>query len=416
MISTPNRSVVVGGGIVGLATAVAMAGRGDPPIVLEAEARLAAHQTGHNSGVIHSGLYYKPGSAKARTCRAGLEAMYRFCADEGIPHRRCGKLVVAVSQDELPRLAALEERGRANGVSLRRLGPEEITELEPEIAGIAGLWIPETGIVNYSLVAEALARRLASQGGEVRLGHRVLSVTRERGEMVLGTNRGEIRASRLVNCAGLQSDRIARLAGLSPEVRIVPFRGEYYTLRPERAHLVRGLVYPVPDPLLPFLGVHFTRGIDDVVEAGPNAVLALKREGYSRRDVSFKDLADLASFPGFWRMAKAQWRNGLDETRRSLSKTRFLASLQRLLPALTESDIAPGGSGVRAQAVGRDGRLLEDFCFLEAPGMLHVLNAPSPAATASLAIGLEVADRILGPRSSASHGRADATTRRMMVV
>jgi len=416
MISTPNRSVVVGGGIVGLATAVAMAGRGDPPIVLEAEARLAAHQTGHNSGVIHSGLYYKPGSAKARTCRAGLEAMYRFCADEGIPHRRCGKLVVAVSQDELPRLAALEERGRANGVSLRRLGPEEITELEPEIAGIAGLWIPETGIVNYSLVAEALARRLASHGGEVRLGHRVLSVTRERGEMVLGTNRGEIRASRLVNCAGLQSDRIARLAGLSPEVRIVPFRGEYYTLRPERAHLVRGLVYPVPDPLLPFLGVHFTRGIDDVVEAGPNAVLALKREGYSRRDVSFKDLADLASFPGFWRMAKAQWRNGLDETRRSLSKTRFLASLQRLLPALTESDIAPGGSGVRAQAVGRDGRLLDDFCFLEAPGMLHVLNAPSPAATASLAIGLEVADRILGPRSSASHGRADATTRRMMVV
>jgi L-2-hydroxyglutarate oxidase len=393
-----------------------MADRGDPPIVLEAEARLAAHQTGHNSGVIHSGLYYKPGSAKARTCRAGLEAMYRFCADEGIPHRRCGKLVVAVSQDELPRLAALEERGRANGVSLRRLGPEEITELEPEIAGIAGLWIPETGIVNYSLVAEALARRLASYGGEVRLGHRVLSVTRERGEMVLGTNRGEIRASRLVNCAGLQSDRIARLAGLSPEVRIVPFRGEYYTLRPERAHLVRGLVYPVPDPLLPFLGVHFTRGIDDVVEAGPNAVLALKREGYSRRDVSFKDLADLASFPGFWRMAKAQWRNGLDETRRSLSKTRFLASLQRLLPALTESDIAPGGSGVRAQAVGRDGRLLDDFCFLEAPGMLHVLNAPSPAATASLAIGLEVADRILGPRSSASYGRADATTRRMMVV
>jgi L-2-hydroxyglutarate oxidase len=416
MISTPNRSVVVGGGIVGLATAVAMAERGHPPIVLEAETRLAAHQTGHNSGVIHSGLYYKPGSAKARTCRAGLEAMYRFCEDEGIPHRRCGKLVVAVSKDELPRLATLEERGRANGVSLRRIGPEEITELEPEIAGIAGLWIPETGIVNYSLVTEALARRLASYGGEVRLGHRVLSITRDRGELVLETNHGEIRASRLVNCAGLQSDRVARLAGLEPGVRIVPFRGEYYTLRPERAHLVRGLVYPVPDPLLPFLGVHFTRGIDDVVEAGPNAVLALKREGYSRRDVSLKDVADLALFPGFWRMAKAQWRNGLDETRRSLSKARFLASLQRLLPALTESDIAPGGSGVRAQAVGRDGRLLDDFCFLDAPGMLHVLNAPSPAATASLAIGREVADRILGPRSSASQGRADATTRRLMVV
>jgi L-2-hydroxyglutarate oxidase len=410
MESMANRSVVVGGGIVGLATAVAMAERGYPPIVLEAENRLAAHQTGHNSGVIHSGLYYKPGSLKARTCRAGLKAMYRFCSEEGVPIRRCGKLVVAVSEDERSRLATLEERGRANGVNLRRLGPEELKEHEPEVAGLAGLWIPETGVVNYSLVTEALARRLIRLGGEVRLGHRVLLVTRDGRNLVVKTTRGEVRVPRLVNCAGLQSDRVARLAGVEPGIRIVPFRGEYYTLRPERANIVRGLIYPVPDPDLPFLGVHFTRGIDDVVEAGPNAVLALKREGYSRRDISLKDMTDLALFPGFWRMGRAQWRNGLDEVRRSLSKARFLASLQKLVPALNEGDIVAGGSGVRAQAVGRDGRLIDDFHIQAAPGMVHVLNAPSPAATASLAIGKEVANRILGEGTKGSSGRPDATT------
>jgi len=401
MVSTPNRSVVVGGGIVGLATAVAMAERGHPPIVLEAEDRLAAHQTGHNSGVIHSGLYYKPGSLKARTCRAGLKAMYQFCAEENIPHKRCGKLVVAVTKDELPRLATLEERGRANGVNVRRLGPEEIRVHEPETVGVAGLWVPETGIVNYSLVTEALARRLTRLGGEVRLGNRVISITRDGADIVLETTRGKVRASSLVNCAGLQCDRIARMAGVEPGIRIVPFRGEYYTLRPERADLVRGLIYPVPDPALPFLGVHFTRGIDDIVEAGPNAVLALKREGYSKTDVSLRDIADLASFPGFWRMARVQWRNGLTETLRSLSKARFVASLQKLIPALTENDVAPGGSGVRAQAVADDGRLIDDFHIQTAPGMVHVLNAPSPAATASIAIGREIADRILGQRASA---------------
>jgi (S)-2-hydroxyglutarate dehydrogenase len=411
MVSTPNRSVVVGGGIVGLATAVAMAERGHPPIVLEAEDRLAAHQTGHNSGVIHSGLYYKPGSLKARMCRAGLKAMYQFCAEENVPHRRCGKLVVAVTNDELPRLATLEERGRANGVNVRRLGPEDIKEFEPETVGVAGLWVPETGIVNYSLVTEALARRLTRLGGEVRLGNRVRSIKRDGADIVLETTRGDVRASSLVNCAGLQCDRIARLAGVEPGIRIVPFRGEYYTLRPERADLVRGLIYPVPDPALPFLGVHFTRGIDDVVEAGPNAVLAFKREGYSRMDISLRDMADLASFPGFWRMARVQWRNGLAETLRSLSKARFLASLQKLIPALTMDDIAPGGSGVRAQAVGRDGRLIDDFHIQTAPGMVHVLNAPSPAATASLAIGKEIADRILGQRASASSARMHAPTR-----
>lgn len=390
-----SRPAVIGGGIVGLATAVAMAERGRPPLVLEAEDRVAAHQTGHNSGVIHSGLYYKPGSLKARTCRAGLEAMYRFCAEENIPHRRCGKLVVAVSEEEIPRLATLEERGRANGVTVRRLSVAEMKEHEPEVVGLAGLWVADTGVVDYSLVTQALARRLTTLGGEVRLRHRVDSIVRRGGELTIVTDQGEVVTSLLVNCAGLQSDRVAKMAGVDPGVRIVPFRGEYYTLRRERSRLVRGLIYPVPDPTLPFLGVHFTRGIDDVVEAGPNAVLALKREGYTKRDISMKDVANLVSFPGFWRMARSQWRTGVDETLRSFSKSRFLTSLQKLLPALTESDIVPGGSGVRAQAIAADGRLVDDFYIQSAPGMIHVLNAPSPAATASLAIGKEVADRAL---------------------
>ena len=364
-------------------------------MVLEAEARVAAHQTGHNSGVIHSGLYYKPGSLKSRTCRAGLAAMYRFCAEEGIPHRRCGKLVVAVTSEELPRLAALEERGRANGVIVRRLSAEEIKEHEPQVFGLAGLWVADTGVVDYSLVTQALARRLGKLGGEVLLRHRVESIVRRGRETTILTNKGEVATSLLVNCAGLQSDRIARMTGVEPGVRIVPFRGEYYTLSGDRSGLVRGLIYPVPDPTLPFLGVHFTRGIDDVVEAGPNAVLALKREGYTKRDISPKDVADLLSFPGFWRMVGNQWRTGVDEMLRSFSKRRFLTSLQKLLPALTEADIVPGGSGVRAQAVGGDGRLVDDFYIQSAPGMIHVLNAPSPAATASLAIGNEVADRAL---------------------
>ena len=402
MASDRDRTVVIGGGIVGVATALALAERGHAPLVLEAEDGLALHQTGHNSGVIHSGLYYTPGSLKARMCRAGLEAMYRFCAEEGVPTRRCGKLVVAVRAEELPRLTILEERGRANGVTLRRLRPEEIKEHEPEVVGLAGLWIDETGVVDYSRVTEAMARRLVRMGGEVRTGHRVISIERDRNEYVLGTTRGEIRGSRLVNCAGLQSDRIARLAGLKPGVRIVPFRGEYYVLRKERRDLVRGLIYPVPDPALPFLGVHFTRGIDDVVEAGPNAVLALKREGYSWGDVSIRDIADWASFPGFWRMARAQWRNAAAEIQRSMSRARFLKSLQALIPALRDDDIERGGSGVRAQAVGVDGKLIGDFFIQTGPDMLHVLNAPSPAATASLAIGREVANRLIGSETATS--------------
>ncbi len=396
MADSRDNPVVVGGGIVGLATALALADRGRPPIVLEAEDRVAAHQTGHNSGVVHSGLYYKPGSLKARTCRAGLDAMYAFCAEEKVPFRRSGKLVVATTEAELPRLKTLAERGAANGVTLHRLGAEEIREHEPEVIGIAGLWVEETGTVSYTEVSAAMARRLARLGGEVRTGHRVSGIRNDNGSVVVETTGGAVRGSHLVNCAGLQSDRVARLAGLEPGVRIVPFRGEYYTLRAERAHLVRGLIYPVPDPALPFLGVHFTRGIDDVVEAGPNAVLAFKREGYSWGDVSLRDIADWAGFPGFWRMARVQWRTGLAEVRRSLSRTRFLRSLQALLPGLEDGDIQPGGSGVRAQAVDLTGKLLDDFHVVTAERQVHVLNAPSPAATASLAIGKEVAQRLLG--------------------
>lgn len=398
MSEARDHVVVIGGGIVGMATALALGERGHVPIVLEAEDRVAAHQTGHNSGVIHSGLYYKPGSLKARTCRAGLDAMYQFCAEEGIPHRKCGKLVVAVREDELPRLATLEERGRGNGVALLHLTAEELREYEPEVVGIAGLWVKDTGTVNYVAVTEAMARRVIRGGGEVRTGHRVLGIRRDGSAMVVETNQGVFRAPRLVNCAGLQCDRIARMAGTDPGVRIVPFRGEYYVLRPERAHLVRGLIYPVPNPALPFLGVHFTRGIDDVVEAGPNAVLAFKREGYAWHDVSLRDAADWAAFPGFWRMVRGQWRNGLDEMRRSLSRARFLESLQALLPGLTGADITPGGSGVRAQAIGLDGRLIDDFHLVHSPGVMHVLNAPSPAATASLAIGQAIACQMLADK------------------
>lgn len=387
---------VVGGGAVGLATALALAEvHGRHVTLLEAEDRLAAHQTGHNSGVIHAGVYYKPGSLKAQLCRQGLEAMYQFCAEEGVPHRRCGKIVVATTAAELPRLEALAERSRANGLAFQRLDAAGIREREPEVAGIQGLWVEETGVADYVEVAKAMGRRLERAGGEVRLGHRVTAIRRDGRSIVTETTRGEVRSERLVNCAGLQCDRVARLAGLDPSVRIVPFRGEYYTLRPERAHLVRGLIYPVPDPNLPFLGVHFTRGVDGVVEAGPNAVLALKREGYRWSDISPRDIADWATFPGFWRMSRAQWRNGLSEARRSLSRARFLESLRVLLPGLTDADIAPGGSGVRAQAVDRNGKLLDDFHVQESPGMVHVLNAPSPAATASLAIGRWVADRAM---------------------
>ena len=384
---------IIGGGIVGIATAAALAEDGTHAItVLEAENRLAAHQTGNNSGVIHSGLYYRPGSLKARTCREGRELLYRFCVEEGIAHERCGKIVVATYEAELPRLAELERRGHENGLQgLARLTPEEIREREPAAAGIAGLLVPETGIVDYIAVTEKLAARVRTQGGTIATSSRVFRVHRDAGRLRIETTSGVVSCRLLVNCAGLQSDRVARLCGSDPGLKIIPFRGEYYELAPERRRLVRNPIYPVPDPALPFLGVHFTRMVDGGVEAGPNAVLAFKREGYKKTSFSARDLAETLAYPGFWRMARGFWKTGMGEYRRSFSKRAFVKALQRLLPELRMEDIRPGGAGVRAQAVDPSGKLVDDFRIVEGEGTIHVLNAPSPAATASLSIGRQIA-------------------------
>ncbi|HEV8578225.1 MAG TPA: L-2-hydroxyglutarate oxidase [Thermoanaerobaculia bacterium] len=393
MIDAPCDVAVAGGGLVGLATAMALAGRrGLRVAVLEAEDRIASHQSGHNSGVIHSGLYYKPGSLKALLCVEGAQALYRLCAEEGIAHERCGKLVVATSPEELPRLDELERRGRANGIAgIRRLAAAEIGEIEPRAAGIAGLHIPETGIVDYQGVARTYARRVEAGGGRVMTGARVEAVRRDGSGLVVETRRGAMSCSLLVNCAGLQSDRLARLCGAEPDVRIVPFRGEYYELAAERRGLVRGLIYPVPDPRFPFLGVHLTRRVDGTVEAGPNAVLALKREGYRWRDVSLRDVAGTAAWPGSWRLAARFWRIGAYEVRRSLLKGTFARDLKRLVPEIRPHDLQRAGSGVRAQAVDRRGELVDDFRIVRGERSVHVLNAPSPAATASIPIGERIA-------------------------
>lgn len=389
--------VIVGGGIVGLASGLALSEQtGLRVTVLEAEADVAAHQTGHNSGVIHSGLYYKPGSLKARNCTAGRDAMYRFCAEHGIRHERCGKVVVAVDENDLPALAELERRGQANGLDgIRRVGPEELKEIEPQARGVAALVVPQTGIVNFTDVSRAYARLIADAQGEVRTNTRVTYVRRDGQGLAVETNAGPIRADLLINCAGLQSDRVARLCGVEPGVQIVPFRGEYYELTPDQRGLVRNLIYPVPDARFPFLGVHFTRMIGGGVEAGPNAVLAFRREGYHRLDFSLRDSVDMATFPGFWRMAARYWRTGAGEFHRSFSKSAFVTALQRLMPAIRAEHLVPAGSGVRAQAVGPDGKLIDDFRIVEAERMVHVLNAPSPAATSSLSIGATVAQMAL---------------------
>ena len=388
---------VIGGGIVGMATAMAVLSRRRVSLaVLEKEDHLAAHQTGNNSGVIHSGLYYRPGSLKARNCTAGREALHRFCAEHGIAAERCGKVVVATREEQLPVLEELRRRGEANGLEgLRRLTPEEIREVEPHAAGIAGLLVPQTGIVDYVQVTEAYAGEVRRSGGEVRLGADVRRIVRDGGTMVLETGAGELRCRSLINCAGLHSDRVARLAGVEPGVRIVPFRGEYFELAPERRHLVTNLIYPVPDPEFPFLGVHFTRMISGGVEAGPNAVLAFKREGYTRWSFSAGDLLDALSYGGFWHMAGRYWRMGLGEFWRSWNKGAFVRALRALLPEITARDLVPGGAGVRAQALDPDGRLVDDFRIVEAHRQVHVLNAPSPAATASISIGEAIAEAAL---------------------
>jgi len=384
---------IIGGGIVGAATAMALTAGGELSVsVLEAENRLAPHQTGHNSGVIHAGLYYKPGSAKARLCVEGREAMYRFCHEHGVAHKRCGKIVVATREKELPHLEELERRGKANGLAgICRLTPEQIRQREPHASGLAGLWVPDTGIVDFFPVCEAMADVVRQRGGRIQTGTKLVDCRRETDCLVLETTNGLVRARHLVNCAGLQCDRVARMCGADPGVRIIPFRGEYYELREDRREMVRTLVYPVPDPDLPFLGAHFTRTIDNAVEVGPNAVLAFKREGYRRRDVRLADLLDMAVFPGFWRMARRQWSVGIGEQYRSLNKRAFIRSAQRLIPDLTPADVQPGGSGVRAQAVTRTGKLIDDFHIVRADRAIHVLNAPSPAATAAIAIGKQIA-------------------------
>lgn len=394
---------IAGGGIVGLATAYELATRGCGVVVLEAEERLAAHQTGHNSGVIHSGLYYAPGSAKARLSTEGRDALYRFCEAEGIAHRRTGKLVVATAQEDLARLDELERRGRANGLrGVERLAAGDLRERFPEVAGRAGLWVPQTGVVDFRAVAGALAHRLEAAGGTVRTGARVTGVRRRDGELrVEVAGAGPISARFLVNCAGLQSDRLALLAGARPDVRIVPFRGEYRELAPEARRRVVVPVYPVPDPRFPFLGVHLTPTVDGRVEAGPNAVLAFHRHGYRGADglrtrawQDPRDLAAVLAYPGFWRMARRHWRFGLAEVARSWSDRLFVRSVRQLMPGLSRRDFLPGGSGIRAQAVARDGSLVDDFRIVHGERAVHVLNAPSPAATAALAIGHEIADLV----------------------
>ncbi len=393
MTSSQYDIAIIGGGIVGLATAMTLTANASLSlVVLEAEARLAAHQTGHNSGVIHSGLYYKPGSLKARNCVEGQKALYRFCREHSIAHEQCGKLVVATHQSELPRLNQLEERGRANGLQgLRRLSAGELKEYEPRVSGLAGLWVPETGIVDYKQVARRYAELTEQAGGQIQTDTRLLACHPEPKLLRLETSQGEITCRYLINCGGLQSDRLARMCGLDPGLRIVPFRGEYYELRPDRRHLVKNLIYPVPDPRFPFLGVHFTRMINGGVEAGPNAVLAFKREGYTRASFKLADAWATLAYGGFWKLAGRYWQMGLGEFYRSFSKRAFVKALQRLIPELVEADVYPAGAGVRAQALAPNGFLVDDFHIVDSARMIHVLNAPSPAATASLSIGQTIA-------------------------
>jgi L-2-hydroxyglutarate oxidase LhgO len=386
--------VVVGGGIIGLATAMAL-GRENPNrtvAVLEKESEVAQHQTGHNSGVIHAGIYYPPGSKKADFCWTGSTMLRRFCDERGIRYDMCGKLIVATDESELPRLQELFRRGSANGVQgLKMVDAEGLRELEPHAAGIAAVHSPNTGIIDYMDVSRALVGEVEGAGGQVHTGAEVLRISERDGRVVVETGKGEATAKSLVNCAGLHADSVARAMGLDIDVRIFPFRGEYFTLQPDSAGLVNGLLYPVPDPKMPFLGVHFTKRITGGVEAGPSAVLALAREGYSKTDIDLREMLGVLRFPGFWRMAREHWSVGIKEQYRSLAKGVFLRSLQTLVPDIRMEDLSAPGAGVRAQAVDRKGKLLQDFSIVRTRSSVHVLNAPSPGATSCLAIGNHIA-------------------------
>jgi L-2-hydroxyglutarate oxidase LhgO len=393
-VSAPQDVAIIGGGIVALAIASALSEQAPRArlVILEKEPRLALHQTGHNSGVIHSGIYYRPGSYKARLCVEGARLMQQFCAAHGIRVDRCGKVIVATTEAELPRLAALYERGTANGVpGLSLIEPARLRELEPHAVALRAIHSPGTAIVDFTAVATSLATELTTRGVAIETGAKVMAITRTGDGFELTTPRLQVRARTVVNCAGLHADVVATMAGATPGMKIIPFRGEYYFLKPERRHLVNGLIYPVPDPEFPFLGVHFTRTVHGDVEAGPNAVLAFAREGYRFGTVHAGELLDTLTYRGFWAMARRYWRTGVYEVYRSLSKAAFVRALQRLVPELKPEDVKRGGAGVRAQAVDPNGALVDDFRIVESPGAIHVLNTPSPAATASLAIGRHIA-------------------------
>ena len=389
--------VIIGGGIVGLATALEAArrNRGRQIAVLEKESAIARHQTGHNSGVIHSGIYYKPGSLKAKNCVAGAAAMVGFCREHSIPFDICGKVVVATAESELPGLHELMRRGTANGVpGLAIIDKDRLREMEPHCSGFSALHVPGTGITDYSAVARKYAELIQADGGQILTQCEVRGIRRNAQEIVIETERGAIQANFAINCAGLHSDRVMRLAGDAQGLKIVPFRGEYYEIVHDRRKLVRSLIYPVADPRFPFLGVHFTRRITGGIEAGPNAVLALKREGYRKTDFNVKDALETAAFPGFWRMAAKYWWSGFGEYYRSLNKPAFTRALQKLVPEIQAFDLEPAGSGVRAQALDAQGKLLDDFSIIRSDRMIHVCNVPSPAATASLIIGRQIVDML----------------------
>ncbi len=393
---------IVGGGIVGTATAWSVLERFPKlkVILLEKESELGLHQTGRNSGVLHTGIYYRPGSLRAQNCREGKLAMQQFCEREQIPYDICGKVIVAIAEAEMPRLHDILARGQANGVTCELIDRDRLREIEPHAAGVAGIHVPEAGIVDYRAVCLRLAEIVRERGGEIMTNAEAIGICDQSDKVVINSRAGDIEARWVITCAGLYSDRIIRLSGQTPPAKIVPFRGEYYTLKPEAHHLCRGLIYPVPDPKFPFLGVHFTRMITGGVECGPNAVLAFAREGYRMRDISLRDLAESLTYPGFLRMALRNWRTGIGEMWRSVSKSAFVKALQKLVPEIREKHLVPAPAGVRAQALGLDGKLVDDFVFQETERIIHVGNAPSPAATASLNIGKLIVDKLADRVSS----------------
>lgn len=387
---------IIGGGIVGLSTGMALC-KQYPNVrilVLEKESQWAFHQTGNNSGVIHSGIYYKPGSFKAKFCRDGCRSMVEFCQEHGIDYEVCGKVIVATSEEELPRLENLYQRGLENGIKVKRISPEEVKEIEPHVSCVGGIHVYSTGIANYKQVCLKYAEIIAQQGGELRLNTRVENIVASGENLVLETNNGSFETRFVINCAGLHSDRIAKLGKVDPQAKIVPFRGEYYELKPEKRYLVKGLIYPVPNPDFPFLGVHFTRMIDGSVHAGPNAVLSFKREGYKKTDFDLRDFVEVMTYPGFWKLAAKHADEGIQEIIRSFSKAAFTKSLQKLIPEVQSDDLIPTHAGVRAQALMNDGKLVDDFLIIHGQNTVHVCNAPSPAATSSIEIGKAIVAQI----------------------